>query len=110
MPAVAPGPLCALGRCQCSPACPAQLARVSERLEKIRAHLAPPDALAVVLVDEAPKGMAYLCLACAVIQPGPGNHCGYRVALVETRDLEKDEKTGRVAERYREFVAGQSAK
>jgi hypothetical protein len=50
----------------------------------------------VALVQDAPKGHAWLCAACARIQPGPGAHCGYAVLLVEKADLETDPHTGRV--------------
>ena len=92
-------PKCAAGGCQCVPACPPQLARVQAYLDDLtnprtKSFLAalhvPADTLPVTVAQPPPKGHAWLCAACQQLQAGPGAHCGYRVLLVETKDMTRD--------------------
>ncbi len=93
-------PACEQGKCTCTPACPTQSRRVDERLALFRSAIAASspteEATFVPAPNGAPKGTAWICTACASVQPGPGMHCGYAILLVEKGDLEIDAQTGRV--------------
>ena len=92
---------CIEGKCQCIPTCPAQAARVAEflshqkEIQRTLEGLRVPPKTPNLQVPEPVKGHVWLCVACAHEQLGPGAHCGYRILLVEQKDLERD-SSGRI--------------
>jgi len=55
----------------------------------------PADSVPLQVHAEPPAGHAWLCAACQTLQKGPGAHCGYRILLVEKKDMTLD-AAGRV--------------